>query len=101
MTACGFDCIPSDLEVIFTQQKFGGDFNTVEIYLNVLFPDEGPCVTYGSWESAIHHLAHLNELWALHRKLYPLKLLQFTPKLKLRYGSFLKLDLFNYKLNLL
>jgi len=83
VTACGFDCIPSDLGVIFTQQKFGGEVNAIEIYVKILFPDKGPCVSYGTWESIIYYLAYANELWILHKKLYPIKLPEFTPKLRL------------------
>ncbi|XP_011693212.1 PREDICTED: saccharopine dehydrogenase-like oxidoreductase isoform X2 [Wasmannia auropunctata] len=87
VTACGFDCIPSDLGVIFAQQKFGGEVNAVEIYMSTWSTEperKGSVLNYGTWESAIHSIASRNELRELRRKLYPTKLPEFTPKLKSR-----------------
>jgi len=91
VSACGFDCVPSDLGIIFTQQKFGGEVNAVEVYLKLWSTDtnrKGPLLNYGTWESTIHSLAHSNELRELRNKLYPTKLPEFTPKLKSKYASF-------------
>ncbi|XP_018362845.1 PREDICTED: saccharopine dehydrogenase-like oxidoreductase isoform X2 [Trachymyrmex cornetzi] len=85
VNACGFDCIPSDLGVIFTQQKFEGEVNAIEMYMNVwssATDKKGPLMNYATWESAVHSLAHVKEVQALRKKLYPIKLPEFTPKLK-------------------
>lgn len=89
VSACGFDSIPADLGIIFTQQKFGGEVNTIETYLKV-WTDEnvkGSILNYGTWESAVYGLAHGDELRELRAKLYPTKLPKFTPKLKSKYVS--------------
>lgn len=91
VSACGFDCIPSDLGIIFTQQKFEGEVNSVEIYLNMwstATDKKGPSFNYATWESAVYSLAHANELRELRTKLYPIKLPVFTPKLKSRCAPF-------------
>ncbi|KYM97013.1 putative saccharopine dehydrogenase [Cyphomyrmex costatus] len=85
VTACGMDCIPSDLGVIFTQQKFEGEINAIEVYMGVWLSStdtKGPVCNYGTWESFVYILAHAKELPELRRKLYPTKLPEFTPKLK-------------------
>ncbi|KAG5331558.1 SCPDL oxidoreductase, partial [Acromyrmex charruanus] len=86
VNACGFDCIPSDLGVIFTQQKFEGEMNAIEIYISVWLSTDkkGPLINYGTWESAIYSLTQVKEVQALRTKLYPIKLPEFTPKLKSR-----------------
>ncbi|KAG7198229.1 hypothetical protein KM043_005636 [Ampulex compressa] len=86
ISACGFDSIPNDMGVIFAQQKFGGEVNSVETYLcgNMTKKLSGAIVHYGTWESAIYGYAHANELRGLRTKLYPEKLPQFLPKLKSR-----------------
>ncbi|XP_071642447.1 saccharopine dehydrogenase-like oxidoreductase isoform X2 [Temnothorax longispinosus] len=87
VSACGFDCVPSDLGIIFTQQKFGGEVNDVEVYMSTwstTTDNKRPYLNYGTWESAIYSLAHAHELRELHEKLYPTKLPEFTPKLKSR-----------------
>jgi short subunit dehydrogenase-like uncharacterized protein len=33
VSACGFDSIPADLGTVFFVNKFGGDVNSVETYL--------------------------------------------------------------------
>ncbi|XP_072755894.1 saccharopine dehydrogenase-like oxidoreductase [Anoplolepis gracilipes] len=85
VSACGFDSIPCDMGIIFTQQQFGGEVNTIETYLNVWTANKnvkGSIINYGTWETAIHGVAHASELRALRTKLYPTKLPEFTPKLK-------------------
>ncbi|KAG5306539.1 SCPDL oxidoreductase, partial [Acromyrmex insinuator] len=87
VSACGLDCIPSELGVIFTQQKFEGEMNAIEIYMSMwLSPTEkiGPICNYGTWQTFVHNLAHIKELPALRKKLYPIKLPEFVPKLKSR-----------------
>ncbi|XP_018354212.1 PREDICTED: saccharopine dehydrogenase-like oxidoreductase isoform X2 [Trachymyrmex septentrionalis] len=83
VSACGLDCIPSELGVIFTQQKFEGEMNAIEIYMSILAPDKiGPICNYGTWVTFVHNLAYAKELPALRKKLYPIKLPEFVPKLK-------------------
>ncbi|XP_029169228.1 saccharopine dehydrogenase-like oxidoreductase [Nylanderia fulva] len=84
VSACGFDSIPADLGTIFTQQKFGGEVNSIETYLKLWSTKnvKGPVVNYGTWESLVYGVAHANELRELRTKLFPIKLPSFTPKLK-------------------
>ncbi|XP_018356001.1 PREDICTED: saccharopine dehydrogenase-like oxidoreductase isoform X2 [Trachymyrmex septentrionalis] len=85
VNACGFDCIPSELGIIFTQQKFEGEINAIEIFMNMwrsTTDKKGPVLNYATWESVVHSLAHKEEVQALRTKLYPVKLPEFTPKLK-------------------
>lgn len=84
VSACGFDSIPADMGIIFTQQKFGGEINSIESYLKFWTTKnmKGSVLNYGTWESAVYGLAHANELRELRTKLYPTKLPNFTPKLK-------------------
>ncbi|KAL6260002.1 hypothetical protein P5V15_009909 [Pogonomyrmex californicus] len=84
INACGFDCIPSDLGIIFTQQKFGGEVNAIEIYLSFSTDtnEKVSILNYATWESAIHSLANIHEQRELRAKLYPTKLPELTPKLK-------------------
>ncbi|XP_018355999.1 PREDICTED: saccharopine dehydrogenase-like oxidoreductase isoform X1 [Trachymyrmex septentrionalis] len=87
VNACGFDCIPSELGIIFTQQKFEGEINAIEIFMNMwrsTTDKKGPVLNYATWESVVHSLAHKEEVQALRTKLYPVKLPEFTPKLKSR-----------------
>ncbi|XP_011163230.1 saccharopine dehydrogenase-like oxidoreductase [Solenopsis invicta] len=88
VSACGFDCIPCDLGIIFTQQKFEGEVNAVEVYMKMWSTNTeqtGSYGTYATWESAVHSMGHKNELRELRRKLYSnSKLPELTPKLKSR-----------------
>ncbi|XP_011312524.1 saccharopine dehydrogenase-like oxidoreductase [Fopius arisanus] len=86
ISACGFDSIPCDLGVIFTQQKFQGEVNSIESYLNSWADHNlgGPSLHYGTWESAVYGLAHADELRGLRSKLYPKRLPPFEPRLKAR-----------------
>ncbi|XP_018055842.1 PREDICTED: saccharopine dehydrogenase-like oxidoreductase [Atta colombica] len=87
VSACGLDCIPSELGVIFTQQKFEGEMNAIEIYMSMwlsAIDKIGPICNYGTWITFVYNLAHAKELPALRKKLYPIKLPEFVPKLKSR-----------------
>ncbi|XP_071556972.1 saccharopine dehydrogenase-like oxidoreductase isoform X1 [Temnothorax nylanderi] len=86
VNACGVVCVPSDLGIIFTQQKFEGEINAVEVYVKVWPTDteKSPCMNYTTWESLIYNLAYPNELQELYAKLYPTKLPELTPKLESR-----------------
>ncbi|CAK1541230.1 unnamed protein product [Leptosia nina] len=87
ISACGFDSIPTDLGVIFLEQNFGGTVNSVESYLgsttNQVSLSSG-VINYGTWESLVYGITHLNELPDLRKKIYPEKLPEFKPKLKAR-----------------
>jgi short subunit dehydrogenase-like uncharacterized protein len=84
VSACGFDSIPADLGLISTQDKFGGEINSVEMYLNCWTTKNvgGASIHYGTWESAVYGLAFANELRRLRTKLFPKKLPELKPKLK-------------------
>lgn len=86
VSACGFDSIPCDLGIIFTQNKFDGEVNSVETYLKAWNTANagGASLHYGTWESAVYGLAHANELRELRAKLFPEKLPKLEPKLRTR-----------------
>ncbi|KAK0097961.1 hypothetical protein PV326_012271 [Microctonus aethiopoides] len=86
ISACGFDSIPCDLGIIFAQQKFKGEINSIETYLNcwTKHNKSSAVIHYGTWESVIHSLNHANELRDLRTKLFPNKLPKFEPKLQSR-----------------
>lgn len=84
ISACGFDSIPCDLGIIFAQQQFKGDINSIETYLNVWTTSKvnDPVLHYGTYESAVYGIANHHELRELRSKLYPEKLPQLWPKLR-------------------
>lgn len=87
ISACGFDSIPCDLGVIFTQQKFDGEVNSIETYLNFWSKHNaggGAFLHYGTWESAVYGFTHADELRGLRSKLYTTKLPSVEPKLNYR-----------------
>ncbi|XP_054281886.1 saccharopine dehydrogenase-like oxidoreductase [Macrosteles quadrilineatus] len=86
ISACGFDSIPADMGLIYFIEKFNGEVNAVETYLESDSNEkvEGASIHYGTWESAVYGLTHWNELRPLRQKLYPERLPSFTPKLEPR-----------------
>lgn len=86
ISACGFDSVPCDLGIIFAQQKFDGDVNAIETYLNFWTTKKTNDVLlhYGTYESGVYGVAHSNEIRDLRKKLYPERLPLFGPKLKKR-----------------
>lgn len=86
ISACGFDSIPCDLGILYTQEKFQGEVNTIESYLKGWNTSNasGAAIHYGTWESAVYGLAHANELRELRAKLYPERLPKLEPRLPSR-----------------
>lgn len=86
VSACGFDSIPCDLGVIFTQNKFDGDINTIESYLTTwkTAKVDSALLHYGTYESAVYGVANYNKLREVRRKLYPERLPALQPKLEKR-----------------
>lgn len=87
VSACGFDSIPSDLGLVFVQDKFPGTLNSVVSYLEMWEEGEispGPGVNYGTWESLVYGLAHATELSSIRKHLFPERLPTFKPKLQLK-----------------
>ncbi|XP_045520372.1 saccharopine dehydrogenase-like oxidoreductase [Pieris brassicae] len=86
ISACGFDSIPTDLGVVFLEKKFEGTVNSVESYLSSEAKGSvtSGVINYGTWESLVYGITHLDELPNLRKKIYPEKLPEFKPKLKSR-----------------
>ncbi|XP_076176618.1 saccharopine dehydrogenase-like oxidoreductase [Ptiloglossa arizonensis] len=86
ISACGFDSLPCDLGIVSTQQKFNGEVNSIETYLNLWVTSKvnGALIHYGTYESAVYGVANFNELRELRKKLYSEKLPPFHPKLTRR-----------------
>lgn len=58
VSACGFDCIPADMGMVFLENHFDGEVHSVESYLKMHSkgPASGPAIHYGTWHSAVGHL---------------------------------------------
>ena len=93
ISACGIDSIPIDLGVVFLQQKFNGTLNSINAFIEIWETKavKSPFMTYGTWESAIHGLAHAKDLGAVRKKLFSNKLPVFEPKLQVMYCIYLNL----------
>lgn len=85
VSACGFDSIPADMGILFLENHFDGEVNSVETYLESWEEGKsvgGASIHYGTWESAVYGLAHANELKGLRSKLYKERLPRMEPTLK-------------------
>lgn len=68
--ACGFDSIPAEMGVVFSQNKFQGEINSIESYLD-FEAKEGLTINVTTLESAVYGFAYANELKSLRKSLYP------------------------------
>ncbi|XP_076464634.1 saccharopine dehydrogenase-like oxidoreductase [Babylonia areolata] len=69
--ACGFDSIPADLGILFTRNKFKGDLNAVEGFLDLTQGPEGLAGNFATFESAVYGFAHSGELTSMRKILFP------------------------------
>uniref|UniRef100_A0AAG5CT88 Saccharopine dehydrogenase NADP binding domain-containing protein n=1 Tax=Anopheles atroparvus TaxID=41427 RepID=A0AAG5CT88_ANOAO len=86
ISACGFDSIPADMGTVFLEQQFDGVVNSVESY--IVSKQKGRrelgAIHYGTWASAVHAIANMDEVGQIRRKLFEKKLPDVKPKLKER-----------------
>jgi len=86
--ACGFDSIPSDLGVVYAQQKFKGTLNGIKSFLKISSP-YGFVGHYGTFASAVHGLGDVKNLIKLRKSCNHSPLPLVGPKLKLeRFGHY-------------
>ncbi|XP_077520909.1 saccharopine dehydrogenase-like oxidoreductase isoform X2 [Amblyomma americanum] len=64
LSACGFDSIPAEM----MRQHFHGDLDQVESFVFFKGGPEGTKLNFGTWQSAIHAVAHGAELAELQRR---------------------------------
>lgn len=81
--ACGFDSIPADMGTCLLEDKFGGQVNSIETFLNIRSKKRAHG-HFPTWQSAIYGFAYANELKPLRKKLFPERLPELKPKLKSR-----------------
>lgn len=68
--SCGFDSIPADIGVLYTRNKFKGDLNSIEGYLNLTSGPEGLVGNFATFESAVYGFAYADELKTIRRSLF-------------------------------
>ena len=78
--ACGFDSIPADMGTVFLEEKFEGQVNSVETFLNITGKN-GFHGHFATWQSAIYGFACAHELKPLRKKLFPQRLPEMKPRL--------------------
>uniref|UniRef100_A0A182QET7 DNA helicase n=1 Tax=Anopheles farauti TaxID=69004 RepID=A0A182QET7_9DIPT len=86
ISACGFDSIPADMGTVFLEQQFDGVVNSVESY--IVSKQKGRrelgAIHYGTWASAVHAVANMDEVGQIRRKLFAKKIPDVKPKLNER-----------------
>ncbi|XP_076612898.1 saccharopine dehydrogenase b [Chaetodon auriga] len=66
--SCGFDSIPADLGILYTQRQFKGTLTAVESFLNISSGPEGSSGHDATWQSAVYGFADSGSLRQLRRK---------------------------------
>lgn len=66
--SCGFDSIPADLGILYTQKQFKGTLTSVESFLEISSGPEGSSGHDATWQSAVYGFADGASLRRLRRK---------------------------------
>lgn len=66
--SCGFDSIPADLGIVYTQRQFKGTLTAVESFLKISSGPEGVCGHETTWQSAVYGFADSRSLRQLRKK---------------------------------
>jgi len=97
VSACGFDCIPSEIGIDYTIQQFGSHehVSSIESYVTMR-GNKGIVGHYGTFSSLVHSIASSNQLKKMRRRLNENQApLQYSgPKLPRKDQPF-----FNYELS--
>lgn len=68
---CGFDSVPADVGTTYLQQQFGGDLNSVDIYLQFHHAGKGSKINFGTWHSGVIEASKFFKRGLDRRLLYP------------------------------
>ncbi|XP_042602696.1 saccharopine dehydrogenase-like oxidoreductase isoform X2 [Cyprinus carpio] len=66
--SCGFDSVPADMGILYTQVHFKGTLTAVESFLTINTGPEGGCGHDATWQSAIFGFADSASLKRIRRK---------------------------------
>ncbi|KAK9956665.1 hypothetical protein ABG768_014384 [Culter alburnus] len=66
--SCGFDSIPADMGILYTQNHFKGTLTAVESFLTINTGPEGGCAHDATWQSAIFGFADSASLRRIRKK---------------------------------
>ncbi|XP_064485051.1 saccharopine dehydrogenase-like oxidoreductase [Ornithodoros turicata] len=66
--ACGFDSIPAEMTVTYLRNNFKGELGQVETFVAMNPGPKGMKINFGTWQSAIHGMAHASELIELRKE---------------------------------
>ncbi|XP_047429725.1 saccharopine dehydrogenase b [Mugil cephalus] len=66
--SCGFDSIPADLGILYTQRQFKGTLTAVESFLNIRSGPRGSTGHDATWQSAVYGFADSGSLRQLRKK---------------------------------
>uniref|UniRef100_A0A667ZNX4 Saccharopine dehydrogenase-like oxidoreductase n=1 Tax=Myripristis murdjan TaxID=586833 RepID=A0A667ZNX4_9TELE len=66
--SCGFDSIPADMGILYTQKQFKGTLTAVESFLTISTGPEGGSGHDATWQSAVYGFADSKSLRQLRKK---------------------------------
>uniref|UniRef100_A0A3P8TA68 Saccharopine dehydrogenase-like oxidoreductase n=1 Tax=Amphiprion percula TaxID=161767 RepID=A0A3P8TA68_AMPPE len=66
--SCGFDSIPADLGILYTQRRFKGTLTAVESFLDISSGSQGSSGHDATWQSAVYGFADSRSLRQLRKK---------------------------------
>ncbi|XP_072396639.1 lipid droplet localized protein-like [Diabrotica undecimpunctata] len=81
VSACGVDCLTTDLGSTYLQQKFNGVLNSVVGHVEIWTTgkNKGSVCGYGTWQGLIHGCHKMGSISELKRKLFPPTHTAFKP----------------------
>ncbi|XP_077591633.1 saccharopine dehydrogenase b isoform X1 [Stigmatopora nigra] len=94
--SCGFDSIPADLGILYTQSHFKGTLTAVESFLTINSGPKGSCGHDATWQSAVHGFADSGALRQLRRKFGNKQLPVLGTKVKPRGCLFYSKEIVQY-----
>ncbi|CAL8317289.1 unnamed protein product [Boreogadus saida] len=96
--SCGFDSIPADLGVLYTERQLKGTLTAVESFLTISSGPQGGGGHDATWQSAVYGFADSGALRKLRRKMGFKPLPVLGPKLKTRGSVFFSKEIDQYSI---
>ncbi|CAL8314132.1 unnamed protein product [Lota lota] len=96
--SCGFDSIPADLGVLYTERQLKGTLTAVESFLTISTGAQGGGGHDATWQSAVYGFADSGALRKLRRKMGNKPLPVVGPKLKTRGSVFFSKEISQYSI---
>lgn len=90
--ACGFDCVPSELGMVYAKEKFHGTLGVVENYFQLTAGRKGMTGNFGTYSSLVNSISNASSLRSARKSQASRRIPVCGPKVQLKHIHYDKVE---------